>query len=157
MAAVILVPHPAPRRPSLRLVDPARSDGRTVSRSVTPPPRVQPSPPTSTFWRRRLMVLLVLTSVVVGAHLLVSAAISGSDERSVVTASSAADASFVAPNSEPIAPAVYVVRPGDTMWSIATRLQPEGDVRQLVDQLTERAGGSGLQAGQRIALDGLGV
>ena len=51
----------------------------------------------------------------------------------------------------------YVVRPGDTVWSIAQKLQPEGDVRDLVDQLTERAGGSGLQAGQRIALDGLAV
>jgi hypothetical protein len=49
------------------------------------------------------------------------------------------------------------VRPGDTVWSIAERLQPEGDVRDLVDQLTERIGGSGLQAGQRIALDGLAV
>jgi hypothetical protein len=48
-----------------------------------------------------------------------------------------------------------VVQPGDTLWSIARRLQPEGDVRPLVDALADRNGGAGVQAGQRLWLDDL--
>jgi hypothetical protein len=48
-----------------------------------------------------------------------------------------------------------VVRPGDTLWTIATSLQPDGDVRPLVDRLAERAGGAELRPGQRIDVSGL--
>jgi Tfp pilus assembly protein FimV len=50
----------------------------------------------------------------------------------------------------------YVVRPGDTLWSIARRLQPDGDVRPLVDRLAARNGGASLRVGQRLDLDGVG-
>ncbi len=53
------------------------------------------------------------------------------------------------------APAVVVVQPGDTLWAIARRLQPTGDVRPLVDRLAERAGGAAVAAGQRIDLSGV--
>jgi Tfp pilus assembly protein FimV len=54
------------------------------------------------------------------------------------------------------APALsYVVQPGDSLWTIARRLQPQGDVRPLVDQLSERNGGPSLRAGQRLDLHGL--
>jgi LysM repeat protein len=43
-----------------------------------------------------------------------------------------------------------VVRPGDTLWSIARRLQPTGDVRALVDRLAASAGTTTIQPGQRI-------
>jgi Tfp pilus assembly protein FimV len=46
----------------------------------------------------------------------------------------------------------YVVQPGDTIWSIARRLQPTGDVRALVDALVERNGGAALDVGQRLAV-----
>jgi hypothetical protein len=49
-----------------------------------------------------------------------------------------------------------VVRPGDTLWSIATSLAPDDDVRAVVDELAERAGGADLQPGQRIDVRGLG-
>jgi hypothetical protein len=49
----------------------------------------------------------------------------------------------------------YVVQPGDTLWSIAESLAPDGDVRPLVDQLAERAGPGPLQAGARLDLTGL--
>jgi hypothetical protein len=48
-----------------------------------------------------------------------------------------------------------VVRPGDTLWSIARSLQPGGDVRDLVDRLAERAGGAQITPGQRIDVAGL--
>lgn len=49
---------------------------------------------------------------------------------------------------------VHVVQPGDTLWALARRLQPEGDVRPLVHRLVELNGGSSLEVGQRIVLPG---
>ncbi|MCX7619445.1 MAG: LysM peptidoglycan-binding domain-containing protein [Acidimicrobiales bacterium] len=49
----------------------------------------------------------------------------------------------------------YLVRPGDTLWSIAKRVRPSGDLRPIVDELASRTGGGPLQPGQRIVLDGL--
>jgi LysM repeat protein len=50
-------------------------------------------------------------------------------------------------------PIVYVVQPGDTLWSIAGSINPDGrDLRATVDRLVDAAGGSILQPGQRIAL-----
>ena len=44
--------------------------------------------------------------------------------------------------STPSASAVVVVQPGDTLWAIARRIQPTGDIRPLVDELADRAGGA---------------
>jgi hypothetical protein len=159
MAAVILAPHPEPRRPALRLVvSTPHEPGLARSRRVAPR-----RPSRAVYWRRRATVLLVAVTLVALGWAAAGAMGAGSaDDLSIVTAASLAAplAPAAAPDAAPtapVAPKVYVVRPGDTVWSIAERLHPEGDVRELVDQLTERAGGSGLQAGQRIALDGLAV
>lgn len=49
---------------------------------------------------------------------------------------------------------IYVVQPGDTLWSIATEVSVEGeDIRPLVDHLKTVAGGSALDVGQRIVID----
>lgn len=49
---------------------------------------------------------------------------------------------------------IYVVQPGDTLWSIATGVSVEGeDVRPIVDHLKSVAGGSALDVGQRIVID----
>ena len=47
---------------------------------------------------------------------------------------------------------VHVVQPGDTLWSIARSLEPEGDVRRLVQQLSSQRQGAQLQVGERIVL-----
>ena len=47
---------------------------------------------------------------------------------------------------------VLVVQPGDTVWAIARRLQPQGDVRPLVDAISQQLHGSALQVGQRIVV-----
>lgn len=49
-------------------------------------------------------------------------------------------------------PAV-VVRPGDTLWSIARDLQPTGDIRPLVDRLVAANGSTSIAPGDRITLE----
>ena len=47
---------------------------------------------------------------------------------------------------------LYVARPGDTLWSIASELQPGGDPRPLVAQLEQQLHGAELVAGDRLIL-----
>ena len=46
------------------------------------------------------------------------------------------------------------VEAGDTLWSIARRIQPTGDVRPLVDQLVATNGTAPLQPGQQLTIPG---
>lgn len=58
-------------------------------------------------------------------------------------------------SSGPVAPVAqrsYVVGPGDTLWSIARGLQPQGDLRPLVDRLAAGRHGGPLRVGERVAL-----
>ncbi len=49
---------------------------------------------------------------------------------------------------------IYVVQPGDSLWAIAGRLAtPGSDLRPTVDYLSDAAGGSQLEVGQRIVID----
>ncbi len=48
----------------------------------------------------------------------------------------------------------YVVRPGDTLWSIAADLAPGRDERPLVDQLARETHGAALYPGEVIPLPG---
>lgn len=55
----------------------------------------------------------------------------------------------------PMAPAaaeVYVVRPGDTLWSIARSVDPHADIRPLVDRLDAQLGGATLYPGEPISI-----
>lgn len=54
--------------------------------------------------------------------------------------------------STPAAAQVYVVQPGDTVWSIAHRFDPEGDERPLVAEITAELGGATVQPGQAIRI-----
>ena len=128
MAAVAYpIPHDrrAPQhveRPDLRLIQGGR--GRGPGRSV--------------YVRRRLVAAL-LVAALVG----VSAWFLGSLGGEPLVA------------SEPAQPAIgrtYVVQPGDTLWRIAQRVDPGGDVRRTVQQLAAANGGSGLQVGQHLVL-----
>lgn len=64
----------------------------------------------------------------------------------------AASAAHPAPGASLAAGERYVVQPGDTLWSIALRLDPTGDPRPVVDKLTAEVPGGVLQPGERVVL-----
>jgi len=53
------------------------------------------------------------------------------------------------------APVEVVVQSGDSLWTVARRLQPHGDLRHLVDRLIERVGSTSVTRGQHINVSGL--
>jgi len=88
-----------------------------------------------------VVALLLLVAVVSTAILLANAVLAGSAGGGTPT--SAAGSS---------APAVHVVQPGDTLWSIARSIDPDGDVRVTVDRLAALNGRGPLQVGQQLVL-----
>jgi nucleoid-associated protein YgaU len=88
--------------------------------------------------RRRLLV---------GAVLVLSVALalplSGTGGHSHATGSA------LAGNGHPVE---YTVRPGDTLWSIAERVEPTADPRPLVAQLAAQTGSDTVVPGERISL-----
>lgn len=138
MAAIA---HPSPARPlgrpggrrHLRLVDPAWRAPVCVGSRVS----------RATFLRRRIVALVLLVVVAAGLALCARAAwgVLGGGP-------------LTAPGDAPRAgtAVVHVVEAGDTLWSIARALHPNGDVRAVVDRLAARNGGAGLRVGQRLTL-----
>jgi hypothetical protein len=47
---------------------------------------------------------------------------------------------------------IWVVRPGDTLWTIAEAVDPGGDVRPLVDRLAAVVGTTALYPGESVAI-----
>ncbi len=129
-----------PRQPYLRLV------ALPTSR---PPSRAQ----RAVFWRRRLVALAVLLAVVLGAWALGAKALVGSgaelDSRGPARG---APAPMSTAMSEGGPQGAYVVKQGDTLWAIARRLRPGGDVRPVVDRLADLRRGEPLRVGERIVL-----
>lgn len=132
--AAILAPSPhhplvGDRRPDLRLVPGgARPD-------LAP-----------TYRRRRVVAGLLAVLVVAGL-------LSGS-RALLAPLAEPASAGPVAPASATAGSGSVVVRPGDTLWTIARRAQPRGDIRPLVDQLVAAHGSSSLRPGDTIAVPG---
>jgi Tfp pilus assembly protein FimV len=54
--------------------------------------------------------------------------------------------------ARPVSGATYVVQPGDTLWSVAARLDRGGDLRDTVQALAKANGGSAITAGQRLVV-----
>jgi hypothetical protein len=147
MAAVIVPstshsPRPVglPRpdgRPQLRLVEGGRSR----------------APRAGVYLRRRLAVGLGLVLTVVVLWLAVTGAVTLL--RGPATTASPEVTPVPAVGAATETGSSYVVKPGDTLWSIAGGLGLDGDIRPVVDELAARAGGASLEAGQRIDLRGL--
>ena len=121
--------------------------------AVTYPIRpVRPAPPRraarvtpGTYARRRAAAVLVLAALAFSLVLAIN-----------VVLGAVGGGPLSAPESStglaPIAAQTYVVQPGDTLWTIARQLQPDGDVRPLVHVLKQRLGRATLQPGDRIAI-----
>jgi LysM repeat protein len=135
-------------RPTLRVIDGGRAPRRAATAGRTP---------NRVYLRRRIIVGLVAVVALVVLAVGVQAVGSLLAAPATPTASTAAVGSGAVGSSLPIGATTYVVRPGDTLWSIASRLDPDGDPRPLVDALSDRAGSASLESGQRIDVSGLGA
>ena len=142
--AAIAHPTPDPRqvqvRPALRLV-------RNVSR-----------PSDAVYRRRRLFAVVLLAGFTLMVAGVAFALTSGETAPFSVSAGAASGApvedpaAYGAGHASPPPGSVYVVQPGDTLWSIARELAPTGDIRAEVDRLQHLNGTAALQAGQRLQL-----
>ena len=121
-------------RPDLRLVRPTTRPSRAV-----------------VYRRRRLLALVLVTAAVMVVALVIVPAVRaglGAVGGGPLTPADAPTASAM----RTVAADVYVVQTGDTLWSIAHRLQPTGDVRPLVDRLAAAHGHGPLRPGERLPL-----
>ncbi|HWD24412.1 MAG TPA: LysM peptidoglycan-binding domain-containing protein [Acidimicrobiales bacterium] len=90
--------------------------------------------------RRRLAALFASIAILLATWGAVSA-LAGTSQRHLVSL----------PDSYATATgAIYTVQPGDTVWSIASRLDPSGDPRPLVSQIDGHLHGGAIVPGERI-------
>lgn len=97
--------------------------------------------------RRRLLagglLLLAIAAVLIVVQL-IQAGIGGGP---LTTTGAAAGPGLI-----PAGATEYVVRPGDTLWSIAASLAPGRDERPVVDQLAHELGSASIYPGEVIRL-----
>ena len=128
-----------PRRPVLVVLPPVTRPGARVYR------------------RRRLAVLAAAVGVALLAALLLSSGPSTTTDVRVTPTDApiVREPSAYGASGESVPDrAVYVVQPGDTVWSIAHDLDPSGDARAMVDRIVALNGGAALEPGQRLRLSG---
>jgi hypothetical protein len=138
-------PGTTPAPPRLRVLEGGRSPAVRRRRRV--------------FWPRRLVALVALLLVVAGTVQLarfVGAVLAPPADGPVPTAALDATGGVApAPQPESGEAPVYVVRAGDTLWSIARAVRPGADPRPIVDALSARVPGGVLQPGERLDLTDL--
>jgi hypothetical protein len=102
------------------------------------------SPETRAMYRRRRIVAAgALVATLLVLLIALQAALGRSDGGPLTTIGSAGGA-------QPAAAHLYVVKPGDTLWTIALASGAKGDIRPLVDRLSAEVHGQPLQPGQQI-------
>jgi hypothetical protein len=143
---------PTPHQPgSPRTAEPPARRGRGGA-----PPPARPLPDRATRLRRRRLALLVVVVLVSVACVLAVRAIGqlagGGGEGPPGAPPPPPPPPPPAP--VPVAGEVYVVQPGDTLWTIATEVAPDRDPRPVVDALRSANDGSAtLQVGTRLEVD----
>ncbi|MHB8682383.1 MAG: LysM peptidoglycan-binding domain-containing protein, partial [Acidimicrobiales bacterium] len=121
----------------------AESGGALVVRCPVAQPRTRPAAVRRARVVRRRVVLALLTT-----GILVALALpwGGAGGHSLATPGPVLAGATVAHHQ------LYVVQPGDTLWSIAVRLDPSGDPRVIVAELQSETGSDTVRAGQRLLL-----
>jgi hypothetical protein len=116
-------------------------------RLYRPAPR---RPDRAVYRRRRLLAagvfLLGIAAVLVLAQL-IQAGIGGGPLTTTGAAAGSGSPGMIAAGTRD-----YVVQPGDTIWSIAARVDPRGDERPLVDALDHELEGTALYPGEQVAI-----
>jgi hypothetical protein len=111
--------------------------------------RLRPRLDPSVYRRRRLLAgglfLLAVAAVLVLVQL-IQAGIGGGPLATTGAAATSAGPMIPAGARD------YVVRPGDTVWSIAEALDPNGDERPVVDVLVKELHGTTLYPGEVVAI-----
>jgi hypothetical protein len=104
--------------------------------------------------RRRRLVGLVIAAIVLVLLLGTGRVVAnrGGAPASAATVRSAAPQAAPAPPGAAQLSHVYVVQPGDTLWSIGERFHGRTPLADYVDQLVERNGGTHLDIAQPLAL-----
>jgi hypothetical protein len=144
-------PRPAPRRPVARRRATNAYPGPVDLSSVEPVPlrsvpRALPDRPTRI--RRRRLVALLMAVVLFAAAATAGRALLGAATSVEPSSPQPVDAPASSPRGE-----TYVVRPGDTLWSIAAAVAPDSDPRPVVDALRDaNGGGPELQVGERLVI-----
>ena len=148
MAAVVIAP--ADRSAPRRAPDPF------IGRLSAPSPRPAGSGVASrrldqaVYWRRRALVAMAAVAL-----LAVLAFAAAGVVRGVTSSAPSPDRAGSTASSAAVLSPVYVVEPGDTLWSIAERIAPGEDPRPIVHRLARQAGGASLRPGQRLTLEGI--
>jgi hypothetical protein len=150
MAVTWLECEPSPgwsggRSGGLRLVEertggPSEEDRPGSTDHGHPPALVAPFPRRVSPEVRRHRTLLAVMGVLLGVLAL---PLSGTGGHSHPTGSALAE------NAGPV---TYVVQPGDSLWSIAERVDPSGDPRPLMARLAAQTGSDTVVPGERVVL-----
>jgi hypothetical protein len=131
MAAVMTAPRSELRCPTGEAPRPVHlSLVPTPHAGIGRPPRVS----ATTYWRRRLAVVAGLVIVVLAAG----------------QAGAALRSSPLAAPARPPAVVRYVVQPGDSLWTVAHRVDPSSDPRPVVDALAAARHDQPLLVGETI-------
>ena len=117
------------------------ASGPPARARLLPPLPVDHRPPSAAVHRRRAVSALLALAAL--GTLLGAGSLAGAGQAPVTTP---------AARPVPVVATTHVVQPGDTLWTLARRLQPEGDVRPLVARLRAAHGGGPLLPGQRLRL-----
>jgi len=121
----------------LRALETGRRDPRRASSQCHPGPAV--------LRRRRLVAIAALVLLLMVVWFGLQAALGRIGGSPLATTG--------APGGlQPAASRVWIVRSGDTLWTIAEAMDPRGDVRPLVDRLAAEVGSTTLYPGESIAI-----
>ena len=109
------------------------------------------APRTPAVARRRRLLLACAVAVVLLAAASAGQTGSASPPEGSTTRGGAGAAGASADSHSAHEP-VYIVQPGDNLWDIARRLEPDSDPRRMVHMFEQQLGGSEIVAGQRLRL-----